>query len=92
MHLLKVAMRSSGDSDFRASNEYQFTVDDPDFQKLANDVYQRHSEEINAQRSLRAQQRKRAAAPSQDNFHYSPTNLYHTRIARYLGKYCLQKL
>ena len=92
MHLLRVAVPSSGRSDFRACNEYQFTVDDPDFQKLANDVHQRHSEEINAQRRLRAQLRKRDAAPYQDNFCYSPTNLYHTRIALYLGKYCLQKL
>lgn len=92
MHLLRVAMRSGGHSDFRASNEYQFTVDDPDFQKLANDVYQRQREEIDAQRSLRAPQRRRAAAPHQDNSPHSPIPLYQTLIARYLGKYCLQKV
>jgi hypothetical protein len=92
MHLLRVTVPSSDRSDFRACNEYQFTVDDPDFLKLANDVYQRHREEIDAQRSLRAQGRRRDAAPHQDNSPHSPIPLYQTRIALYLGKYCLQKL
>lgn len=57
LHLLAVMPR--GDNlNFRRCNEYRLILDDPEFLQLANEIYQRHRDEIDEQRSLRAERRK----------------------------------
>jgi hypothetical protein len=57
LHFLAVTPHRN-DVNFRDCNEYRLTPDDPEFLSLAYDTCQRHRDEIDAQRSLRAERRK----------------------------------
>jgi hypothetical protein len=56
MHLLTVSKRRDGA--LRVCNEYRLSVDDPQFQDAVGAGFRRHREETEAQRSIRAEQRK----------------------------------
>jgi hypothetical protein len=77
MHFLAVT-RPKGSHNFRACNEYRLTPEDERFAKLANDMYQAHRAKIEAQRSLREQQRTRKTSAD-------PRPAHLARIRRYLS-------
>jgi hypothetical protein len=56
MRLLQ-AVRAKGENSLRAVNSYRFTVDDPDFQALVMKTFQRQRDEIELEKSLRAEKR-----------------------------------
>ena len=56
MRLLQV-VRAKGENSLRAVNSYRFTVDHPDLQALVMKTLQRHRDEIELEKSIRAEKR-----------------------------------
>jgi hypothetical protein len=56
MRLLQV-VRAKGENSLRAVNSYRFTVDDPEFQSLVMETFQRQRAEIELEKSLRTGER-----------------------------------
>lgn len=58
MHLLRV-VRLPDAPRLRRVNQYSFTLDDPEFQVLVSEVYQRQRDEIELEKQMRAESRRR---------------------------------